>query len=525
MNHATIHTAQNRNGTLTEKYDTVPIQSHNQPTNCTDMNHHTISTTLPSPQLDARFNKVDQVVTWLNERVALRFYAPGARVPSVRALADKLSVSRFTVVHAYDKLVASGVLISRAGSGFYVAQAAKPQTTERTQAQLASNVDNGGTVDATWLLRHIFSNVAEDKSPGSGLLPRAWLENERIGVAARSAARDLEKYVYDYGHVQGFLPLREQIAVHLRPIGVVAQPEQMVCTQGVSAAIELVSRCLLQAGDAVLVDDPCWFWLSSCLRSQGLRVIGVPRDADGPDIETLARIMAHDKPKLYVTNSVLHNPTSFGITPARAYQVLRLLDEHDAYMIEDDIYGDFHGGVAKGAPALRYAALDQLKRVFYISGFAKSLAPDLRVGVLCCPAEQVQSIMMKKMLTNMVSPEMNERVIYNLLVDGQHRRHLEKLRLRIASAHERMRVELPKIGLHYPDKTDEGLFVWVDTGVDTNALALAAMNDGYLIAPGGLFSTHQGVSTFTRLNVARSSDAFLKWLGDYLQTQTKNQPH
>jgi DNA-binding transcriptional MocR family regulator len=133
--------------------------------------------------------------------------------------------------------------------------------------------------------------------------------------------------------------------------------------------------------------------------------------------------------------------------------------------------------------------------------------------------------MMKKMLTNMVSPEMNERVIYNLLVDGQHRRHLEKLRLRIASAHERMRVELPKIGLHYPDKTDEGLFVWVDTGVDTNALALAAMNDGYLIAPGGLFSTHQGVSTFTRLNVARSSDAFLKWLGDYLQTQTKNQPH
>jgi len=76
---------------------------------------------------------------------------------------------------------------------------------------------------------------------------------------------------------------------------------------------------------------------------------------------------------------------------------------------------------------------------------------------------------------------------------------------------------LPKIGLSYPPRTQNGLFVWVDTGVDTNAMALAAMNEGWLVAPGGLFSPSQGVSTHMRLNVARTSDVFLQWLGDYVK--------
>lgn len=464
--------------------------------------------------LDTRFNKVDQVVAWMGERIDMRFYAPGARVPSVRQLAERLAVSRFTIVHAYDKLVAAGVLISRAGSGFYVAQSVNaPKNLERVPSALADNA----AVDTTWLLRHIFSDVAEDRSPGSGLLPNAWLANDRVGVAVRSITRSCESHVYSYGDVQGYLPLREQLVVQLNQIGMVATAEQMVCTQGASSAIDLMARYFLKAGDAVLVDDPSWFWLYGSLQAKGLRVIGVPRDEDGPNIDILARVMAHDKPKVYVTNSVLHNPTSFGVTPARAYQVLRLLDEHDCYMLEDDIYGDFHGGVAKGAPALRYAALDQFKRVFYVAGFSKSLAAGLRVAVVCCPPEHVQGYVGQKMLSALSSPEMNEAIVHRLLADGQHRRHLERLRQRIANAHSRMREELPKIGLAYPPQTQDGLFVWVDTGVDTNALALAAMNDGWLVAPGGLFSPNQGVSTYMRLNVSRTTDVFLEWLGQYLE--------
>lgn len=475
---------------------------------------HLIATgAVSTPILDSRYNKVDQVVAWLTERINMRYYAPGARVPSVRQLADKLEVSRFTIVNAYDKLVASGVLVSRLGSGFYVAQPVV-QTHQNT-VEYTPRLPNGH-VDSTWLLHHIFSDVPEQMSPGSGMLPESWL-NERIGVAVRTVTRTLDPSIFGYGHVQGYLPLREQMVVQLHQVGMAATAQQMVCTQGVSQAIDFASKYFLKPGDTVLVDDPSWFWLFATLQSQGMKVIGVPREEDGPNIEVLTRVMEHDKPKLYVTNSVLHNPTSYNVSPAKAYQVLRLLDEHDCYMIEDDIYGDLHAGITKGAPALRYAALDQFKRVFYVAGFSKCLSAGLRVAVICCPEQHLQGFINTKMLAGLSSPALNEAVVHRLLVDGQHRRHLEKLRIKIANAHQRLREKLPEIGLTYPKQTQEGSFVWVDTKVDTNALAIAAMNEGWLVAPGGLFSPHQGVSTFMRLNVSRTSDEFLAWLGRYLR--------
>ena len=113
---------------------------------------------------------------------------------------------------------------------------------------------------------------------------------------------------------------------------------------------------------------------------------------------------------------------------------------------------------------------------------------------------------------------MNERIVHRLLVDGQQRRHLEKLRQRLSVAHEWMREALPKIGLQYPEHAQEGIFLWVDAGVDTNALALAAKNDGWLVAPGSLFSPRLGASTMMRINVTRTNEAFIDWLGTYLQT-------
>lgn len=470
--------------------------------------------------LDGRFNKVDALVAWLSERIEMRFYAPGARVPSVRQLADKLKVSRFTVVNAYEKMVASGQLTSRAGSGFYVAQpmslaAVEPDTPQRNLLAFQETQ----VVDAKWLLRHLFSDLPDERTPGSGILPRSWLENERVGVAVRAVMRSTNAHIYDYGNVAGYAPLREQIGVQLHPIGIHVQPDQVVTTNGVSMAIDLVARYFLNPGDAVVVDDPCWFWLYGCLQAQGLRVVTVPRDEQGPNVEVLTELMQRERPKLYVTNSVLHNPTSYGITPARAYQVLRVLEEFDAYLLEDDIYGDLHTGLAKGAPALRYAALDQLKRVFYMTSFSKTLGADLRVGLLCCPTEHVQGITMRKMLSTMVCSEMSERIVHRLLVDGGHRRHLDRLRTRLANAHTYMREALPAVGLTYPEHAQEGTFLWIDTGVDTNALALEAKNHGWLVAPGALFSPKQGASTMMRFNVSRTTPEFMAWLGGYLEKQ------
>lgn len=124
-----------------------------------------------------------------------------------------------------------------------------------------------------------------------------------------------------------------------------------------------------------------------------------------------------------------------------------------------------------------------------------------------------------KTLSNLNTLEFGERVIHHLWTHGEYRRQIKKVQQRIYNAHEKMREALPKIGLIYPEHTQAGLFVWVDTGQDTGSLALQAYKDGWLVAPGQLFYPDASASTYLRLNVSTTSDEFLAWLGEYLAAQ------
>ncbi len=288
--------------------------------------------------------------------------------------------------------------------------------------------------------------------------------------------------------------------------------DNVITTAGVSQAVTMAAQLLTQAGDTVLVDGPGWYWLASCLQQQGLNVIAVQRDHQGPNIEQMQKLFITHRPKLYLTNSVLHNPTSYNLHPARAHQVLNLIHEHDAYIFEDDLYAAF----VPNGQALRYASLDQFERVLYATGFSKSLASGWRVGMLVCPDKFIDEVLRIKTLNNLNTPEFGERVIHRLWTHGEYRRQIKKVQQQLYAAHQRMREALPKIGLVYPEHAQAGIFLWLDTGMDTGPLALAAYQDGWLVAPGQLFHPDASPSTHLRLNVSTTSDEFLKWLGAYL---------
>lgn len=462
--------------------------------------------------LNPNLTKVQAVVEWVNQRVQWQVYSPHSKLPSIRALAKRLGVSGFTIGQAYDQLVALGILTAKTGSGFYVNPPIGAIQTLPTQA-MTDNV-----IDTRWLMNHMFAGMPADKAPASGTLPKTWLAYPRLETLLRQVVSKANDFAYDYGDIQGYFPLREQFCRQADGLGIAISPRQVITTGGVSTAVDMVARALLQTGDAVAVDDPSWFWLSSCLQNQGLRVFGVKRDEQGPDIEQLRQLMKNEKIKLYLTNSVLHNPTSYCLHPARAHQVLNLLHEFNAYLVEDDLYSAFD----EGGQALRYATLDQLERVFYISGTSKVIGSSWRVGLLACPQPFIEPILRVKMLSNMTTPEFCERVIYQICLDTDYRRHTKKLRTRLYQAHIRLKETLPKIGIQYPKHAHlGGLFLWIDTGVDTAQMALDAYQNQWLIASGQLFSPHKNRSSFMRINVARTSDAFLDWLGDYLHDQNR----
>ena len=447
----------------------------------------------------------DSIVEWWQARIADRIVRPGTRLPSIRRFAADKRVSRHTVVEAYDRLVDLGYVEARRGSGFYV----RPRADPASRSPLAAAAP-ASRIEIAWLLRSMFRDVPHDRMPGGGLLPPDWLDSALIAQSARAVTRTAKRAWLGYGAPQGYLPLRQQLSVKLSALEIPAEPEQIVTTAGVTHAIDLVARHFLRPGDAVFVDDPAWFVMFARFAMLGARVIGVPRRADGPDLESLRGLLVAHRPKLFVLSSVIHTPTGTSMTAANAYAVLQLAEEHEVTLVEDDIYGDLSPDATPGTPpqaaVVRLAALDRRRRVIYVGGFSKTLAANLRVGYLMAPPDLVQALTDQKLLGALTTPEFGERVVARVLIESHYARHCAGLRANLARARQTVLVHLRKLGARVFAADAQGMFLWADLGTDTNRLATRLFDAGYLAAPGSLFCPSQLPSTWMRFNVASSQN-------------------
>ncbi|KQW93798.1 GntR family transcriptional regulator [Massilia sp. Root418] len=468
---------------------------------------------------------IDQIVRSVAARIDDKLLRSGARMPSIRQFATAHGVSPFTVVASYDKLVARGYLESRRGAGFFVRERSPMNAGERSSpaggalSTLSSPADaDGGQLDVVWLVRNMFRQVPHQQMPGAGVLPSEWLDGASIANALRAISRQNPTQLVNYGVPQGFLPLRQQLQHKLGELEISAGPDQIVTTAGVTQALDLVAREFTLPGDTIFVDDPAWFLMFGSFAALGAKVVGIPRLADGPDIAQLTQLAALHKPRLYVINSVLHNPSSTSLSAAKAFQVLRLAEEHGFTVVEDDIYCDLHPGSAV-QPATRLAALDQLNRVIYLGGFSKTMAANLRVGFIATKPEWAQRLCDRKMLSTLTTGEIGERVVYKILSEGLYRKHADRIRARLDALRGRTLRQMERVGLKVDVVAPAGMFIWADAGRDTNVLTAHAMAENLLLAPGSLFSPSQLPSTRMRINLAAMQDpAVWRFLERELQT-------
>jgi DNA-binding transcriptional MocR family regulator len=457
---------------------------------------------------------VEQIVRLVQVKIDDKLLRTGSRMPSIRQFADLHGVSRFTVVEAYDRLVALGLLESRRGSGFYVRERASLRAVASTAEQMPPQLD------VVWLLRTMFREVPRQDMPGSGMFPNDWLDSKLVADALRAVSRQSQATLLQYGHPQGFLPLRQQLQIKVAEAEIAATPEQIVTTAGATQALDLVARHFLQPGDTVFVDDPGWYIMFGSFALLGARLVGIPRLPDGPDLDKLAELAAVHKPKLYVINSVLHNPTSTSLSAAKAFQILRIAEMHDFTIVEDDVHSDLHPG-SRLQSATRLAALDQLNRVIYLGSFSKTMAANLRVGFLATTPELARRLSERKLLSALTSSEIGERVVYKILSEGHYCKHVDRLRTRLDKVRDKVVRQLERIGMHIDIQTAAGLFIWAETGCDTVAMTEKAMERGYLLAPGSLFSPKQLPSTRMRINIACMTDqGVLRWLEREIGTRS-----
>lgn len=451
---------------------------------------------------------VDQIVGGIRTHIDDRLLRAGMRLPPIRGFAEQHAVSRFTVVEAYDRLVALGYVTSRRGSGFYVAGRKPAPAAEAQSGELERAFDNAG------VMYQSLEDAPARLKAGVGWLPPEWMDEEGVRRNLRALARRPDVHATTYGTALGYRPLREQLQVKLADFGIGAQPDQIILTHGATQALDIVIRTLIQPGDCVLVDDPGYWNLFANLRLYGANLVGVPRTDDGPDPDALEAILAEHRPKAFFTHSVLHNPTSGNLTPAAAFRVLQLAEKHDFLIVEDDAYGDFHPG-----PATRLAQLDQLNRVVYVGSFAKTLSADLRVGFLACRPDLRARFSDVKIVSCVSTSEFAERLVYLMLTEGHYRKLIERVQGRLADAASRTLRMLERSGLKPHGEPKGGMFVWAEVpGLgDAACLASDAAGAGIMLAPGSIFRPQQQPSPFLRFNVAYALDKRLeRYLGEAL---------
>ena len=214
-------------------------------------------------------------------------------------------------------------------------------------------------------------------------------------------------------------------------------------------------RYLLKPGDAALVDDPGYYNMFGNLRLQGVEMLAVPRNPDGPDVAILEKLAAAHRPKVYFTQSVMQNPTGTDMSPHVAFKVLQAAERHNFTVVEDDIFCDLQ---VRTTP--RLATLDQLNRVIYARSFSKTLSGSLRVGFLACTQDIANELADIKMLTSITTSQFTERLIYLMLVDGHYRKYLSRLHERLGEARLNVVRAFERIGLELFVEPADGMFLW-----------------------------------------------------------------
>ena len=406
-------------------------------------------------RLDPRQGLARQLYQALRERILDGRMASRMRLPASRELAEALGVSRNTVVRAYDQLYAEGYIDGRIGDGTYVAElgdgmpaamptAAQVQIPQPLRARLQAHGPG----------------APREGPPRAFRLGLPALDLFPFEVWSRLQAQFWRAPALEclgYGEAAGDSRLREMIAAYLRNgRGLRCTPEQVLITSGAQQAISLCAQLLLQAGDGVVMENPCYRSAAQTFAVAGARLHGIAVDQDGLDTSQLAGLS--DCRLAYVTPSHQY-PSGVTLSLARRLELLEWAEREQAWIVEDDYDGEYR---YSGTPLAPLAALDRQGRVLYVGTFSKVIFPALRLGYLVVPPTLVEPLAQLRTLSMRHSEIGTQAVLAEFIARGHFQRHIRRMRRAARSRRDALLRDCPaaEAGVALPE-VQAGLHVCV----------------------------------------------------------------
>ena len=411
------------------------------------------------------------------------------RLPSTRDLAHQLGVSRITVINAYDQLFAEGYLEGKIGSGTFVAATLPDDLlqTEKTKAEkvtarqksklnlspFGENLDLRSNRLQSQVKYLPFQNglTAIDKFP--------------FEIWAKIAAKFQKNpplSLLIYGDSQGYLPLREAIANHLKSArGVNCTAGQIVITSGAQQALDLTARIFLSENDSVLMENPGYLEARSSFLATNAKVEAVEVDKEGLNV---AKIPTNSKAKLvYVTPSHQY-PLGVTMSLSRRLALLDWAKQHQSWIIEDDYNSEFRYA---GRPLASLQGLDKTGRVIYVGTFSKTIFPSLRIGCVVLPPELVDIFTAARALNDVHSSTIDQAILAEFLSEGHFARHIRRMRTLYESRQKVLVTECKRelSGFLEIEKADAGMHLvgWLAENIDDELIAQKSREKGLIVSP------------------------------------------
>ncbi len=454
-----------------------------------------------------------QIARAVAEAVRAGRLRPGQRLPGSRRMADSLGVHRNTVLAAYAELTAEGWIDAAHGRGTFVSAAiaddrprpapagrSRPATPRRPTYRLPATAPpiDRRPAHAPGTL------VLAGGVPDLRLVARAPLWRAYRRVLARGPAELL-----GYGDPRGHARLRAALADMLAATrGLSATADDLVVTRGSQMALHLVARAIVSPGDLVAVEAfgyrPAW----EALRSAGARVVGVPVDGDGIDVDQLRAVAARRRLRAVYVTPHHQYPTTVAMSPARRLALLALAGERGFAVIEDDYDNEFH---YQGRPILPLASADAAGSVIYLGTMSKVLAPALRIGYLVAPPAVAQRITAFRTITDGQGDPVTECAVAELLEEGEIQRHARRVRGIYRARRDAMAGALGRelAGALSFQVPPGGMALWAAArrGIDVDAWSARARAGGVVFSTGREFALDDRPRRFLRLGYAQRSEA------------------
>jgi DNA-binding transcriptional MocR family regulator len=446
----------------------------------------------------------------LTQQVVDRFAAaidagelePGEKLPPTRELAELVGVNHLTAARVYRRLAELGYVSAKVGRGTFVRTLAPAGSAELGDDWQIYALPEHELSYSEQVMADMMSSAGQ---PGLVSLAVGW-PSPRLYPTEELARITADVFAEEGGGALSYLPaeglyaFREQLAARGRRFGFADDPDEIIVTSGAKQGISLTARATLEPGDVAVIESPTFAGLLDSLRKTGARVIGVPVDEDGFDVDQLERLLTRHEVKLVGLQTACQNPTGRDISEARRQRLAELAVERNFFVIEDRVYADANFEREPVRPIRELAPA----HVIYINSLSKVVGGGLRTGWVAARGPVRERIAMLKLESDFHSATLIQHIAARWLATGAYDRHVEDTkpfyRERRDALLEALERHMP--GEYHADPPQGGHHVWVTLRrpLDERALYTEAARHGVAFTPGDAVTPERRSQTSFRLS-------------------------